>query len=102
MIEAKKLKAKPASAQSGPKQTQEPNQTQKKTKSASDKLPSYCKSLDEILKVDLIKNESSQKIGEIWNTYHSARDALSASLDAEFYEKLHAKSKQIPMVLSID
>lgn len=99
MIEAKKLKAKPAPE---PKQAQKPNQAQKKTKPASDKLPSYCKSLDEILKLDLIQNESSQKIAEIWNTYHSGRDALSASLDAEFYKKLHAKSKEVPMVFSID
>ncbi|KAJ3347686.1 hypothetical protein HDU91_006723 [Kappamyces sp. JEL0680] len=60
-------------------------------------LPSHVKSLDEILKLDLVKDQSAEDIGKIWNLYHSTRNALSAALDSGFYEKLYAKSKKHPM-----
>ncbi|KAJ3322112.1 hypothetical protein HDV06_003563 [Boothiomyces sp. JEL0866] len=85
------------------KQQQKKNQDEKKPekksegKKSTDKLPSYAKSLNEILKVELLENESNEKISEIWNTYHSSREACSASLDKQFYDKLHAKGKEYPM-----
>ncbi|KAJ2996602.1 kinesin-like protein Klp5 [Globomyces sp. JEL0801] len=60
-------------------------------------VPSYTKSLDEIVKLDLLVNETSEKIGQIWNAYHFARKGVSAALDAEFYDKLHARSVKYPM-----
>ncbi|KAI8896767.1 ATP11 protein-domain-containing protein [Globomyces pollinis-pini] len=60
-------------------------------------VPSYTKSLDEIVKLDLLVNETSEKIGQIWNAYHFVRKGVSAALDAEFYDKLHARSVKYPM-----
>lgn len=70
----------------------------KKKQGNDSKLPSYCKSLDQIVKLELLEKESPEKISEIWNSYHSGRDAVSASLDANIYSNLHEKGKQFPMV----
>lgn len=61
-------------------------------------LPPHFKTLDEIVKLDLLWNESVEKIGEIWNTYHSTRKCLSACLDSTFFDKLLSKGKLFPMV----
>lgn len=69
-------------------------------------LPGSVKTLNEILKLELIENETPENIGKIWNLYHSTRNCLSACLDTTFYDRLFAQSKQVPMVsymmLSID
>ena len=68
-------------------------------KSTSSNLPPDVKRLDDIVKLDLLKNESAEKIGEIWNTFHSTRSScLSACLDSNFYDSLLSKSKLYPMV----
>lgn len=61
-------------------------------------LPSYAKKLDSILKLELLVKESSEKIGSIWNEYHSGKDCVSASIPSDFYFKLSARGKQFPMV----
>lgn len=90
------LQSKQASAKvvkEEPSGSQKPQKKEPKER----KLPSHVKTLDEILKLKLIAEETSEKIGEIWNSYHSTRKALSACLTADFYKQLHAKGKQYPM-----
>ncbi|KAI8926404.1 ATP11 protein-domain-containing protein [Entophlyctis helioformis] len=67
-----------------------------KSKAAS-ALPSYAKTLDQIVKVELLEKESPTSIADIWNKYHSAKTGLSASIDAAFYQKLHERGRQFPM-----
>jgi ATP synthase F1 complex assembly factor 1 len=58
----------------------------------------YASSLNDIVKLELLLKQDPASISEIWNTYHSTRNAISASLDATFYQKLYQRSKQYPMV----
>jgi ATP synthase F1 complex assembly factor 1 len=60
----------------------------------------YASSLNDIVKLELLLKQDPATISEIWNTYHSTRNAISASLDSSFYQKLYQRSKQYPMVKS--
>ncbi len=68
---------------------------------SSSQLPSHVKALDEILRMDLIQDQNADEIGKIWNLFHAARTAVSASLGKAFYDKLYAASKQHPMVRNL-
>lgn len=79
--------------------TSRSSSTSTTAKSTLNNLPPDVKRLDDIVKLDLLKNESAEKIGEIWNTFHSTRSScLSACLDSTFYDSLLSKSKLFPMV----
>jgi hypothetical protein len=56
-------------------------------------------SLDAILNVEKVRNETKETIIEMWNLYHSNKHAISASIGADVYRKLHEKSKKFPTVL---
>eukprot|EP00842_Homolaphlyctis_polyrhiza_P005424 jgi/Hompol1/5883/HPOL_000182-RA len=60
-------------------------------------LPSYAKKLNDIVKIDLLMNESAETIGSIWNKFHATKDCLSASLDAQLYSKLYQRGRQFPI-----
>jgi hypothetical protein len=76
--------------------------TGSQTVSSSSTLPSHTKTLNEIVKIEMLLSESDEGIAAIWNTYHSTRDALSASLDASFYDTLYKRSKSYPIVFNFD
>ncbi|KAJ3275756.1 hypothetical protein HDV01_007223 [Terramyces sp. JEL0728] len=95
MMKAQKDKQKQQQQQK--KQEDKKPEKKNEEKKSTDKLPSYAKSLNEILKVELLETESKEKISEIWNAFHSSREACSASLDKQYYDKLHAKGKEYPM-----
>lgn len=49
----------------------------------------------DIVKMSLIERETSDKIREIWNTYHSARpDNVSCVLNTHQYSLLHKRTKE--------
>ncbi len=101
MIQAKKQpQTKPSKKEPEDPKDSGPLKPQNDKKKDS-KLPSHVTTLNDIVKLDLLKNENAEKIGEIWNGYHSTKDVISASLDSSFYEKLYSRSKEFPMVPSI-
>ena len=65
-----------------------------------DALPSYAKSLDQIIKMEKIAEESSESISLIWNKYHASQDCLSSSIPSDSYTKLFQRGKQFPMVIT--
>ena len=60
----------------------------------------YSNNLDDIMKIDKIMEKTPDQITEMWNVYHSTRNAISASIDGAFYQELFLKSKKNPMVYS--
>jgi len=54
------------------------------------------KKLDDVLKVDLIKDESAERIGEIWSEFHSQKDCVHAIIPADDYKEMFKRAKQFP------
>ncbi|KAI8813544.1 ATP11 protein-domain-containing protein [Cladochytrium replicatum] len=55
------------------------------------------KPLDEIVKVDLLTNESQEKISEIWNMYFGSKaDTICGVMGAKVYMQLFERGKQYP------
>lgn len=78
-----------------PKNNNNPKQEKPKRK---DVLPSYAQKLNDIVNMNLLQNESAEKISTIWNSFHSSKDCLSASIPSDTYMQLHARGKEFPMV----
>jgi len=72
-----------------------PNQL-KKTNKTHLNLPPSVKTLDDILNMEMIKNESAEKIGELWKQFHSTKDCVHAVIPAKLYQSLYQTSKQYP------
>ena len=62
------------------------------------KSSTYAQSLNDIFDLEKIKEEPKQRIEEIWNFYHSTKNAISAGLDSLTFQKLKARSKECPIV----
>ena len=45
-------------------------------------------SLDDILKLDLLRDKSPQEITEIWNSYHKTKDCIFAAIPSDTYDKM--------------
>ncbi|KAJ3073939.1 hypothetical protein HDU98_000241 [Podochytrium sp. JEL0797] len=61
-------------------------------------LPSYVKSLDEIVDLDRFAEEDSARIEMIWNEFHASKAGfVSGVMTKDFYEKLKAKGKEYPL-----
>jgi len=54
------------------------------------------KKLDDILKVELIKDESPERIAEIWTEYHSKKDCVHAVIPSEEYKEMFIRAKEFP------
>ncbi|KND03103.1 uncharacterized protein SPPG_02167 [Spizellomyces punctatus DAOM BR117] len=65
----------------------------------ADGLPSHVKSLEKIVDVERLKQESSDQIANIWNEYHSSRQCLSGAMPSSFYQSLLDQAKKFPMFL---
>jgi len=59
-------------------------------------LPPSVKTLDSILNMDMIKNESAETIGELWRLYHAQRDCIHAVIPSRLYRSLYQRSKLYP------
>lgn len=57
------------------------------------KSNNFKRSLDDILKLDKIKDMPKETIIEIWNSYHSKKDCIYASIPADTYEKFFKNSQ---------
>ncbi|KAJ2395216.1 hypothetical protein GGI05_001689 [Coemansia sp. RSA 2603] len=77
-----------------------PSATSKKadsSKSRHSNLPPGVKTLDQIMRVDLLKSKNTEEIGEIWNQYHATKDTISAAIPATTYGDLLAVAKKNPL-----
>ncbi|KAJ1341042.1 hypothetical protein BSLG_004512 [Batrachochytrium salamandrivorans] len=63
----------------------------------SENLPSHAKTLDQIVKVDLLTNETPEAIALIWNKYHADKSCLSAVVDAQTYKTLYQRARTYPL-----
>jgi len=52
------------------------------------------KSLNTIVKVDLLADKSPQEIGSIWNEHFASKDAVAAVIPAETYKIMQARFKE--------
>ena len=50
------------------------------------------------MKTDLLKDKSKEEISEIWREYHSNKDAVSAVIPAEMFEKMSQKFSEFKTV----
>jgi len=57
------------------------------------------KKLDDVLKVDLIKNETPERIAEIWTEYHSQKDCVHAVIPADEYKEMWKRAKDFPLFI---
>ena len=58
----------------------------------------YSRSLGDIFDLNKIQLEPTTRIEEIWNLYHSSRNAISASLSPQIFKTLKARSILCPQV----
>ncbi|EGF81341.1 hypothetical protein BATDEDRAFT_24227 [Batrachochytrium dendrobatidis JAM81] len=73
--------------------------TKKNLDRKSEKLPSYEKKLDQIVKLELLMKETPEMVSIIWNKYHSDKNCLSASIDSATYKKLHQRGRKYPLFI---
>lgn len=57
------------------------------------------KKLDDIMKIDLIKDKSADEIKHIWNQYHKQKDVISATMTVEQFDRLMERGKDNPIFL---
>ncbi|KAJ3287331.1 hypothetical protein HDU79_005806 [Rhizoclosmatium sp. JEL0117] len=70
------------------------------TKQRKEGLPSYVKTLDELVDLDKLNDETSDRIEFIWNEFHSTKNGMvSGVMKADFYSQLKAKGKEYPMFI---
>ena len=58
--------------------------------------PSFQKKLNDIMKLDLLKDLTSKEISEMWNKYYNGKPVLSATLTPEFYKDMMDYSQKYP------
>ncbi|KAL0139129.1 ATP11, mitochondrial F1-ATPase assembly protein [Mucor lusitanicus] len=64
----------------------------KKLKAAQPK-----KTLDKLVKLDLLENETPENIAKIWNAGHANKDCITAVIPSDVYDKLYKRSQEYPM-----
>ncbi|EFN84945.1 ATP synthase mitochondrial F1 complex assembly factor 1 isoform X4 [Harpegnathos saltator] len=50
--------------------------------------------LSNIMKVDMIRDKSTEEIMEIWKEYHKQKDCICGTMTSEQYDKMFARGKQ--------
>ncbi|KAK3796945.1 hypothetical protein RRG08_032247 [Elysia crispata] len=53
--------------------------------------------LDSVLKMDLIKDKTTEEISQIWSQYHCNKDCVFSVLKVEEFQNLMEKSKECPV-----
>ncbi|XP_076050601.1 ATP synthase mitochondrial F1 complex assembly factor 1 [Oratosquilla oratoria] len=54
------------------------------------------KSLDRIMKMELLKDKPADEIKYIWNEHFKSKECISGVMDAQLYEKIHHNGMQYP------
>ncbi|KAJ2850426.1 hypothetical protein IWW36_001916 [Coemansia brasiliensis] len=84
--------SEPLSKSAAPKST-----AAKQQRRTSQNLPPGVKSLDQVMKVEMLENKTAEEIGEIWTAYHATKDAVSAAIPAETYQRLLQVARKNPL-----
>ncbi|PVU87699.1 hypothetical protein BB561_006217 [Smittium simulii] len=64
--------------------------------SSTKNLPKSVKPLDQIMKMDLLKDLSKEEIGKIWTNYHIEKKCLSAVVPSESYSSITKNFAKYP------
>ncbi|KAI9362297.1 ATP11 protein-domain-containing protein [Pilaira anomala] len=69
------------------------------TIAAKAQLPydSSAPSLDKLVKLELLENETPEVIAQIWNAGHANKDCITAAIPSDIYQKLYERSQKYPM-----
>ncbi|CEP10828.1 hypothetical protein [Parasitella parasitica] len=69
------------------------------TIAAKSQLPydSSAPTLDKLVKLDLLENETPENIAQIWNAGHANKDCITAVIPSDVYDKLYKRSQEYPM-----
>lgn len=55
--------------------------------------------LNDIMKLELIKDQEPKEIKKIWEKYHIQKDVIAATIPGEIYDKIISRSVLYPMFL---
>ncbi|KAI7824461.1 ATP11 protein-domain-containing protein [Kickxella alabastrina] len=80
------------------------NGTQGRRSAASPKkspsnLPPSTKTLDQIMRIELLENNTAEEISDIWNKYHATRDTISAVIPTSTYTDLLQVARKNPIFI---
>ncbi|KAJ1880947.1 hypothetical protein LPJ57_001926 [Coemansia sp. RSA 486] len=60
-------------------------------------LPPNVKTLDQIMRLELLETRTTEEIGHIWNQYHATKDTISAAIPQAAYQKLREVARKNPL-----
>ncbi|KAJ1646977.1 hypothetical protein LPJ64_001598 [Coemansia asiatica] len=93
MPESESTKAMPKISSSAKKAEKKPLRRAKSDGS----LPPNVKTLDQIMRLDLLESKDAEEIGHIWNQYHATKDTISAAIPGETYQRLLEVARKNPL-----
>ncbi|KAJ2803852.1 hypothetical protein H4R20_002728 [Coemansia guatemalensis] len=64
---------------------------------SANNLPSSAKSLDQIMRMDLLSDKSAEETGELWTRYHATKDMISAVIPSSTYRELLSVAQKNPL-----
>ncbi|KAI7863190.1 ATP11 protein-domain-containing protein [Spinellus fusiger] len=100
LVNEKKAKLSPVTrVASAPSKTQTKDAAEKVIQRAQMPYDSSAPNLDNIVKMELLKNENVETITKIWNEHHSIKDCISAVIPSKVYDTLYKRSQMYPMFI---
>ena len=57
------------------------------------------KTLDKVMKVELLRERSGEEVAAIWTEYWLHRDAVSAAIPAATYQEMRQRFQEFPVFL---
>ncbi|GAN00828.1 protein ATP11 [Mucor ambiguus] len=96
---AKKLKAAQPKKVAPKVVTETTKKASAATIAAKSQLPydSSAPTLDKLVKLELLENETPENIAKIWNAGHANKDCITAAIPSDVYDKLYKRSQEYPM-----
>ncbi|XP_066997406.2 ATP synthase mitochondrial F1 complex assembly factor 1 isoform X2 [Anabrus simplex] len=55
------------------------------------------KALDNIMKLDLVEDKTTEEIKQIWESYHKQKDGISATIPCDLYDMMQKNGKKYPL-----
>ncbi|KAJ2202742.1 hypothetical protein EV180_007582, partial [Coemansia sp. RSA 518] len=76
---------------------EKPEQKPDRVKRSSQNLPPDVKSLDQVMKLDMLNDKTCDEISEIWTQYHANKDTISAAIPTATYQQLLQVARKNPI-----
>jgi len=57
------------------------------------------KKLEDVMKLELVKDKTAEEIKAIWIAYHTKKDVIAATIPTEIFDTLMANSKKYPVFI---